>query len=165
MKKFRLSFILTTVFVLSSLSMSAQKGTDEAVKNLKAYDKVQMGQDMERYVLYVDPKADEFQFGVELVAGKTMEVDCNRHNLLGKFTQHTVEGWGFSYYVFETKGEVVSTMMACLDAVKTEKLVTSGEGYKVRYNSRLPIVVYLPKGYTLKYKIWSAGEDLDVTKQ
>lgn len=144
--------------------MNAQTGTEEAIKNLKAYDKVQL-EGMERYVIYLDKKADESQFSIELIAGKTMEVDCNIYRLLGKFEEKTVEGWGYNYYVFETEGQAVSTLMACLDGKKTEKFITPGEGLKVRYNSRLPIVVYLPKGYGLKYKVWAAGESIDVKKQ
>lgn len=157
MKRIMLSTILAAVFMMFSTSMNAQKGTDEAIKNLKAYDKVQLDS-MDRFVIYVDQKADESLFSVELIAGKTMEVDCNRHRLMGEFVQETVDGWGYNYYVFETEGHVASTMMACPDGKKTEKLITTAEGLDVRYNSRLPIVVYLPKGYELKYKIWSAGE-------
>jgi ecotin len=31
----------------------------------------------------------------------------------------------------------------------------------IRYNSRLPIVVYAPLGYEVKYRIWSALETLE----
>lgn len=160
MKKITLFTIITAIFV--SLNMSAQMNpTKEAMDNLKPYPEAI--DSLERYVIYLDQQADESLFDIELIAGKTMEVDCNRHRLMGQFSQETVEGWGYNYYVFETEGQVMSTMMMC-PAPKTMKFV-SGESLSVRYNSRLPLVVYLPKGYELKYKVWTAGELQDAKKQ
>lgn len=164
MKKIGLSTMLIAMLMVFSSNISAQKGTEEAEKNLKAYDKVLIGGGMERYVIYVDPKADESQLSIELIGGKTILADCNRHILMGKFEKHTVEGWGYDYYVFETKGNIASTMMACPNSSKTEKFVTA-EGLNIRYNSRLPIVVYLPKEYGLNYRIWTAGENHKADKQ
>lgn len=35
---------------------------------------------------------------------------------------------------------------------------------QTRYNSKLPIVVYVPKGYVLEYRIWKADEKLTTVK-
>lgn len=129
------------------------KPTEEAVKNLKAYPET-VG-DMERHVIYLSERKNEEAFKVELIPGKVMEVDCNQHRLMGAIKEETVQGWGYTYLTFETNGQTASTMMMCPDP-KTEKFV-SGATEMVRYNSRLPIVVYLPKGVELRYKIWSAG--------
>lgn len=160
MKKITLLTIIAAIFV--SLNMSAQVNpTQEAMDNLKPYPEAI--DSLERYVIYLDKQADESLFDIELIAGKTMEVDCNRHRLMGQFSEETVQGWGYNYYVFETEGQIMSTMMMC-PAPKTKKFV-SGESLSVRYNSRLPLVVYLPKGYELKYKVWTAGELQDAKKQ
>ncbi len=129
------------------------KPTEEALKNLKAYPET-VG-DMERHVIYLSERKNEDALKVELVPGKIMEVDCNQHRLMGQIKEETVQGWGYNYFTFETNGETASTMMMCPDP-KTEKFVY-GATEMVRYNSRLPIVVYLPKGIELRYKIWSAG--------
>jgi ecotin len=34
-----------------------------------------------------------------------------------------------------------------------------GDPYLLRYNSRLPIVVYVPEGVEVRYQIWSAGKE------
>jgi ecotin len=34
-----------------------------------------------------------------------------------------------------------------------------GEPYLIRYNSRLPVVVYVPEGAEVRYRIWSAGSE------
>jgi ecotin len=44
------------------------------------------------------------------------------------------------------------------DAPKVDRFVTlGGEPYMVRYNSRLPIVVYVPTGTEVRYRVWTAG--------
>jgi ecotin len=42
-------------------------------------------------------------------------------------------------------------------APKVKAFVTAAPLH-VRYNSRLPIVVYVPSGYEVRYRIWSASE-------
>jgi ecotin len=34
-----------------------------------------------------------------------------------------------------------------------------GEPYLIRYNSRLPVVVYVPEGTEVRYRVWSAGPE------
>ena len=48
-------------------------------------------------------------------------------------------------------------MAAPEGAPKVKTLVTAAPLH-VRYNSRLPIVVYAPSGYEVRYRIWSASE-------
>ncbi|MDH6308545.1 ecotin [Dysgonomonas sp. PFB1-18] len=113
-------------------------------------------EELSRYVIELEPKQDESLYQVELIPGKVMSVDCNRHRLSGFIAEMDLEGWGYNYYEFTTEGEVASTMMACFGP-KEDKFVTA-ETLMVRYNSKLPIVVYAPKGYEIKYRIWSAVE-------
>lgn len=156
MRKTALLLILAGMFLSVNIQAQSMKGTEEAQKNLKPYPETI--DDLKRYVIYLDQKENEDLFEVELIAGKTMEVDCNRHRLMGNFRSDDVKGWGYTYYTFETDNQIVSTMMAC-PGPKTMKFV-SGENMTVRYNSRLPIVVYLPENVELKYRIWSAGEEM-----
>lgn len=166
MKRFwKTTLCIAFLGALFSMNMNAQvqeiKPTEEAIRNLKPYPEVI--DDYVRHVIYVNQLEDESLSKVELVPGKTMEVDCNRHRLGGEFIEEVVSGWGYTYYIFKSNGEVASTMMAC-PGPKQEKFV-SGETLMVRYNSRLPLVVYLPKGMDLKYKIWSVSEELSAEKQ
>lgn len=173
MKKATLITFVTAVIIMFSVNMNAQiaatkinvrntmKPTEEAVKNLKPYPEAI--DSLERYVIYVEQRENEDLFEVELIPGKMLEVDCNNHRLIGELKEETVQGWGYNYHVYETEGHVASTMMMCHQP-KTMKFVTGGSEM-VRYNSRLPIVVYLPKGMDLKFKIWSAGEELSAEKK
>lgn len=158
MKKNVFIAIFAVISVLYSVNVSSQtvKATDEAIDNLKPYP-VSIGA-LKRHVIFLEQRADENLYKIEIMAGMYKEVDCNRHTLAGEFKESVVEGWGYSYYVFETNGQIASTKMMCHEP-KTTKFI-SGQGEIVRYNSRLPLVVYLPEGMELKYRVWSAGEML-----
>ena len=101
---------------------------------------------------------DEADLKVQLAVGKVMEVDCNQHNLDGEFKDETLEGYGYDYYVFETNGNVASTMMACPDDSKTEKFV-SGKDHFISYNSKLTSPVYAPEGYEVRYTVWGVDNE------
>lgn len=136
----------------------------ESAKELTNFPQAAEG--LERYVIHLDQKAtgeEERAFQVELIPGKKDKVDCNDHFLTGSLDEKTLEGWGYTFYEFNTKGDVVSTMMGCPDKNLTEKFIP-GQSKMVRYNSKLPIVVYLPKGYELQYKIWLADETVNAKK-
>ena len=61
---------------------------------------------------------------VEVMVGKTLQVDCNRQMFSAKVTQKVAQGWGFPYYVVGQLKGPASTMMACPpDAPKREEFV------------------------------------------
>ena len=105
---------------------------------------------------------DESTLKVELMIGQTLEVDCNRHRLGGQLESKTLEGWGYDYYVFDKVTSPVSTMMSCPDDKKEKQFVMAGLGDAgmLRYNSKLPIVVYTPANIDVKYRIWRADETI-----
>ena len=56
---------------------------------------------------------------------------------------------------------MASTMMACPDGKAHPEFVpVVGEGFMLRYNSKLPIVVYVPKDIEVRYRIWSASKQI-----
>ncbi|EFA86628.1 ecotin precursor [Heterostelium album PN500] len=109
-----------------------------------------------RSVIYLPPLEDEYAAKVELVIGKTLLVDGNRHMLGGKLEEVTLQGWGYTYYVVENVVGPMSTLMF-IPGPKTEQFVQMRSNNElVRYNSKLPIVVYTPADVEVRYRIWRA---------
>ena len=73
-----------------------------------------------------------------------------------------LEGYGYSYFIFKSNGQLISTKMGCGNDKKSLKNVVSGKTELVRYMSRLPLVVYTPEDIQIKYKIWQQNpKELD----
>ncbi len=137
-----------------------------AQKNMKIdysmYPKAKDGYEQKIITLKTLPNEDNYS--VEIFAGKKTLVDsCNHFFLAGSFEQKTVDGWGYDYFNFESNGNVGGTLMGCFDNKSVEKIVHA-QSIQTLYNSKLPIVVYVPKGYTLEYRIWKADEKLNLVK-
>jgi len=122
---------------------------------------------MTRNVIYLPKKDDEDNYKVELLIGKTMAVDCNNVSIGGKLKTETLKGWGYDYQVIDKLSEPASTMMGCPDNSKTSKFISAylGNDAFIRYNSKLPIVVYAPKDVTVKYRVWAANKIEEVAQQ
>lgn len=68
---------------------------------------------------------------IEIFVGKYADVDtCNHHSLTGEFQSKDLPGWGYSYYEFHSKGDIVGTMMGCGDNKKS---------YQIYSFTRIPI--------------------------
>lgn len=141
----------------SDVPASAVKGKDR----LAPYPKADPG--YQRIVIHLPPNENEADQRVELMIGKTLEVDCNRQWFAGDLKEKQVTGWGYSYYVLEKMAGPASTMMACPGRRRHEAFVQlRGDGYLVRYNSKLPLVVYAPDGFEVRYRVWRAGNEIHV---
>lgn len=123
-------------------------------EQLKAFPSSIPGHD--RYVIELPARKHENLHQVELLGGKMLMVDCNVHGIDGQFVEHVIDGWGYSYWQLDSQGQVRSTLMACPSDDKTEVFVQA-QPKLLRYNSQLPVVVFLPEGMQLKYRLWSAG--------
>lgn len=149
----------TCLFVVLSVLVAAL--SIPASDNMKAFPPA--GEGMVRYVLQLPKQDDEFAFKVELIVGKTVQVDeGNRYFFGGKIEEEIIQGWGFPRYIVSKLGPMAGTLMAVdPNAPKVNRFITlGGEPYLIRYNSRLPIVVYAPAGVEVRYRIWSAGPEL-----
>lgn len=143
---------LSTLF-LGTFAMAQQSAQD----NLKAFPQATEG--MKRLVVYLEAKEQEEDYRVELLVGKTVEVDAsNRFFFSGALEEENIEGWGFTKYVVKQIGPMASTRIAVdPDAPKVKRFVTlGGEPKLLRYNSKLPLVVYVPKDAEVKLRVWIA---------
>lgn len=148
-------FLILSVYLLTPISLLW-------ADNMKAFPPAEDGQ--VRYVIPLEEKADESAFKVELVIGKKVSIDSeNRYFFAGQIKAENIPGWGFTRYVLDDLGPMAGTLMAINDDTKkVERFIPLlGEPYLVRYNSRLPIVVYAPEDAEVSYRIWSAAEELN----
>jgi len=152
---------LTIALTLAGTSLYA---TDAKKDKTHMFPKAKEG--FVQHVIEVPKTENDYDHRVELLIGKTMLVDCNKHSLRGKVETVNLKGWGFKYLEVSDIQNGPSTMMACIEP-KTEKFVSlyMREDALRRYNSRSPIVAYVPKGYEVRYRIWSAGETVEKAVQ
>ena len=151
-----ITLLVSSLLILMSCT-STEESDSLSEKKFADYDLSmypESSDTLSRYIIELPIEEDEGLFNLEIWAGKSAKVDCNKHSLAGKFNRKTVQGWGYSYYVFETDGMMMSTQMACPEENLTDKVVRSKTEH-VRYNSKLPVVVYCPKNIAIEYAIWS----------
>ncbi|BBO75890.1 ecotin [Desulfosarcina widdelii] len=147
---------LVTIVLILVTAVFAQ-----AADNMKAFPPA--GEGMVRYVLQLPEQADESAFRVELIVGKTVRIEKeNRYFFTGEIEAQTIAGWGYTRYTVSKLGAMAGTLMAVdPNSPKVDRFVTlGGEPYLIRYNSRLPVVMYVPEGAEVRYRIWSAGAEM-----
>jgi ecotin len=146
---------------LFALVMSLLTTMSFAVDNMKAFPPADEG--MVRYVINLPEQADETEWRVELLVGRTVQLDAaNRYFFAGTLETETIEGWGFDRHILRQLGPMAGTLMAVNpDAPKVERFITlGGEPRLLRYNSRLPLVVYVPEGVEVRYRFWRADAEV-----
>jgi len=107
-----------------------------------------------KHVIPIPSNYKEDSQQLALVVGKTLLVDCNHHNLVGKVEEKALKGSQEHYYTVEIEeGRMMSTRMGC-PPPKKEKFVTlGGRKYIINNSPNKPIVVYAHKSLKVDYKI------------
>jgi ecotin len=153
-----ISLIAVLSIALFSCSNLKKNRENAITKELEPFPEARKG--FIRFVIILEQKESddiEKSYQVEIIPGKTLQVDCNHHSLLGNIIEKDIEGWGYTYFEFNSDGQIISTKMACPDYILSDKFI-AGETKMIRYNSKLPVIVYVPKGFEVKYKIWQGNE-------
>ncbi len=136
--------------VLGSPALAAQP------PDLRPYPPAAPGE--RRWFISVDttPAAAE-SLRVELIVGRTLKVDCNRHLLRGSLTEESLPGWGYPVYRAQGGEPLISTRMACPgQELRQEFVVLGGPPTLVPVNPRLPIVVVAPEALEVRWRLWRA---------
>ena len=148
------------VFILGSLSLLLGVVGLHAADYLKAFPAA--GEGMSRHILQLPAKENEADYRIQLIVGKRVKTDgVNRHFFTGRIEAQDVKGWGFTKYVVRDLGSMAGTLMAVRPGTpKKEQFVPlGGEPYLIRYNSKVPLVIYAPKDAEVRYRIWSAEKE------
>ena len=146
-------FLVISVFLQFTTPIFA--ASDE----LKAFPPAEEG--FKRMVIHLKPLENEDNYKVELMIGKTLKVDCNRQWFIGHLSEEIAKGWGFPYFILKSVTGPASTLMACPPDKKEHEVFIEvrGDGGLLRYNSKLPVVVYVPVDFEVHYRIWTAREE------
>ena len=139
-----------------------------AEDDLKPYMEPKEGQ--ERHVIRLEALKgeQERERKVEIIISKIEKLDAaNRYFCGGEIAQKTVKGWGYPYFELSKVGPLAGTLIGVPPgAPKVDRKIRVNGGLDlVRYNSKLPIVVYTPKGFDVEIRIWSAGELIPAKKE
>ncbi|EPY41643.1 ecotin, partial [Angomonas deanei] len=114
----------------------------------------------QRHVIYLDPKDESVEqqhLKIELLPGKTMYVDDeSKYVIQGQIDEKTVQGWGYDYYVVQFGQVINKKTQDPVQPTGPERafIPIESAGPTLRYNSKLPIVVYVPHGAEVRYRIW-----------
>lgn len=132
---------------------------DEALRALDAFEAPAASE--RREVLWLAPQDDleaESDRWVQLRAGVLAEVDgVNRHWLTGELRADILDGWGYDLHRFVGGAEIAATRVGGEGAPRQEWVWSQAS--MVRYNSRLPLVVYLPRALRLSYRLLAPQGD------
>jgi ecotin len=168
----RVCLAVFTIFVVIC-SASARSNADvassaaaEEHRYLKAFPPAEDG--MVRYVIMLPHKerGEEDDFRVELIAGKEMLTDgVNRVRLGGKIEAKPLKGWGFTYYEVAKFGPAASTLIGVPPGTPQVERFVTVPSLLIRYNSRIPLIVYVPAGGEVRYRIWKASDTIEKAKE
>ncbi|MCA9178148.1 MAG: ecotin family protein [Planctomycetales bacterium] len=165
MSRTRMQWLLVAGVVaalVGQVSMASAQSPDY----LKAFPAAAEG--MKRLVIQLPHKerGEDEGFRVELFAGKEMLTDgVNRVRLGGQLEAKPLKGWGFTYYEVAKFGPAMSTRIGVPPGTPQVKQFVAIPSITIPYNSRVPLVVYVPADGAVQYRIWTAGEQVQVAPE
>lgn len=143
--------------VLGVLALSISAHANKGVNDLNVYPPVK--KDQNRNVIVLEPKENEDDYRVLITASIDGMQDCNTKSRSAKYTEKVVEGMQYPYYEVGKIGDVVTTLMGCSGVPKMGEIPINLSGNTIlRYNSKLPIVVYASNGIKINSKIFKLEE-------
>ncbi|HMT92016.1 ecotin family protein [uncultured Thiothrix sp.] len=155
-----LKLISTTAFLLttSTLLPTAMAGSptvpaSNSEVSIKPFPKPHAGD--KRLVIRLPARTNENALLVRVTPGKLSQVDCNNQAYAGTLETKTLQGWGYNFYVLRTQGHAMSTMMACPpNSLRTAFVPVAGAEQTLSYNSRMPLIYYVPKDFNIQYEVF-----------
>ncbi|WP_437999454.1 ecotin family protein [Sorangium sp. So ce185] len=141
------------LMLLLTATLLATPASAYDVENLKPYPQTMNGK--RRIVIDLPQLEHEDRARVEISFSKLLEnSDCNHKWVSGTIKEGTIEGWGYPYWEVSSNGEIMSTLIGCGNTpTKTEPVFGARE--MIRYNSKLPLVIYVPDGLDAAFRTFT----------
>jgi ecotin len=157
-QRFYKFIVLSSILLFNTFVFADSSG-------MKLYPPAEEG--YKRMVINLPLLVDEDAHKLELIIGKTIKVDCNHHWFGGQLTEEVAKGWGYTYFILKSVQGLASTLMACPPEMKDQETFVQvrGDGNLLRYNSKVPMVVYVPIDFEVHYKIWAASKESELAKE
>ncbi|KAG8348030.1 putative Ecotin [Trypanosoma vivax] len=128
-----------------------------SIKKLEEYNAPypEPGADQSCCVIFPESKDDEEDnYRLQLIPGLVLEDSASVYCIPGEVREEIIPGWGYSYYVVDMKQQ--TTLRKWVPTSQREpRFVPLTSKPFIRYNSQLPVVVYMPKGMELHYRVWT----------
>jgi len=152
MQRYARFLVISIVMLFNTPIFAASYGMDP-------YPPAEKG--FKRMAIHLQPLANEDANKIEIIIGKTLKIDCNKHWFIGHLSEEIAKGWGFTYFMLKLVTGPTSTLMACPPNQKEQEAfvkVRLDQGL-LPYNSKLPVVVFVPNDFDVHYRIWTAKEE------
>ncbi|MDA9317317.1 ecotin family protein [Puniceicoccaceae bacterium] len=153
-----MSIVKQLPLLLIICSVLVTSGFAKPKDDLKAFPQAEEG--YERFVFPLPPLDDESSAKVSLVIGKMMKADsAKQYGLSGSINKVSIHGWGYTYYQVESNGQMFAALIAPhKEASKVDRFVEIRDDIGPhRYNSKVPVVAIVPKGFEVKYRVLTSG--------
>lgn len=117
------------------------------------------GSNSQRWVIRMPASDHEDLLKVEVIVGRNGPMDCNATWFNGSLNQQTNRKWGVVYYEMGKITGPASTRIACPAGSQKDGFIrVKGNGFLFDYNSKMPIVIFAPQDFDVRYRVWH-GDD------
>lgn len=148
-----LSAITNSAFAGGSLEINRNQASSESLRNLEHYPAPAAHQ--KRVIIHLPSLPDGIEGKLEVQGGKLMSVDCNYHVLNGSIKNIGLDGWDYPLYSLEVDEYGVSPLRICTSPEQIR--FVPGPSEMIRYNSDMPVVLYMNEDVQVRYHIWTVS--------
>jgi len=112
----------------------------------------------QRYIVEVPHKGEENIYKLELQIGKVLYMDCNEYRFDGKVEIKALDNSNKTYLVVSNIGKTKALTGKKCKEKRKDKFVFLSISDKLwkKYDSSTPQVIYVPKEYEVRFRIWEA---------